>query len=323
MKPIIFFAIIIIFASVMGLEQSLHVSADEGLIPSWIKTTTEFWINDQVSDSEFINALQFMVENDIIQVPEKFPIYEDKGDFHVTYNLNPNSIHGYSAMNLVIDSKYFESNIEYLNGLFALPRDIEIQLVECGVANAFYDWNSKQIIICYEFIDSVYSNFELTHQSEIASGLMTHKDIILMTKDVMDFAFYHELGHALIDVYELPITGLEENAADQFATIFLLVTENQEGYDGVVGQDILYNVGTWFLIQTELYEQSVYWGVHNLDAQRFYNISCYAYGQHPEYNQDLIDDGYLPEERAGNCEYEYGLMAKSWNTLLSKYYKVN
>jgi len=64
-----------------------------------------------------------------------------------------------------------------------------------------------------------------------------------------------------------------------------------------------------------------YWDAHNLDIQRFYNISCYAYGQHPEYNQDLITDGYLPEERAQNCEYEYGLMANSWNTLLSKYYK--
>jgi len=323
MKQIIFFVILIIFASVVGLGQSLSVSAEEGLIPSWIKTTAGFWINDQVSDSEFISALQFMVENNIIQIPEKSLTPEDKGDFYVTYNLNPNSIHDYSAMNLIADSKYFESNIEYLNGLFALPHDVEIQLMECNVANAFYDWNLKQIIICYEFIDSVYSNFELTHQSEIASGSMTTEDIIIMTKDVMDFAFYHELGHALIDVYDLPITGLEENAADQFSTIFLLVTENQEGYEGVVGQDILYNVGTWFLVQTELYEQSAYWDVHNLDAQRFYNISCYAYGQHPEYNQDLIDDGYLPVERAGNCEYEYGLMAKSWNTLLSKYYKVN
>lgn len=319
MKSIIIIAIVTVFG--IGLGFSLNVSAEEGIIPSWIKNIAKFWADDQVSDTEFINALQFMVENDIIEVPEKSETIEDKGDFHITYHPNLNSIYEYSAMDLVADSQYFELSIEYLNGLFALPRDIEIQLMECNVANAFYDWNSKQIIICYEFIDSVHTDFLLSKQSEITSGVVTENDIIIMTQDVMDFIFYHELGHALIDVYGLPITGLEENAVDQFATIFMLATENEENYEGAVGQEILYNVGTWFLIQNQLYEQSYYWDAHNLDIQRFYNISCYAYGQHPEYNQDLITDGYLPEERAQNCEYEYKLMANSWNTLISKYYK--
>ena len=37
---------------------SLFASAEEGLIPSWIKTTAGFWANEQVSDREFISALQ-------------------------------------------------------------------------------------------------------------------------------------------------------------------------------------------------------------------------------------------------------------------------
>ena len=48
---------------------SLFASAEEGLIPSWIKTTAGFWVNEQVSDREFISALQFMITNGIIQVP--------------------------------------------------------------------------------------------------------------------------------------------------------------------------------------------------------------------------------------------------------------
>ena len=35
------------------------------------------------------------------------------------------------------------------------------------------------------------------------------------------FVFFHELGHALIDVYELPITGREEDAVDQLSTWIL------------------------------------------------------------------------------------------------------
>ena len=310
----------IIIVLVIGVGLFSNVSADENLIPQWIKNIAKFWSEGNISDSEFVGALQFMVENDIIQIPENAESIEDKGDFFITYHQNPNSIYEYSAMDLVSDSQYFELSIEYLNGVFALPHDIEIVLAECGVANAFYAWETKQIIMCYEFVDSVYADFLLTHQNEISSGLMTEDDIIVMTQDVMDFVFYHELGHALIDAYGLPITGLEENAVDQFATLFMLVTDDLEGYDGIVGQDILYNVGTWFLIQNQLYDQSYYWDVHNLDIQRFYNISCYAYGQHPEYNEDLITNGYLPEERAQFCEYEYSLMANSWTELLSKYY---
>ena len=48
---------------------SIYASAEESLIPSWIKNTAGFWIDEQVSDSEFINALQFLITNGIIQVP--------------------------------------------------------------------------------------------------------------------------------------------------------------------------------------------------------------------------------------------------------------
>ena len=31
----------------------------------------------------------------------------------------------------------------------------------------------------------------------------------------------HEMGHALIDLYDLPVLGKEEDAADSVATVFL------------------------------------------------------------------------------------------------------
>ena len=129
------------------------------------------------------------------------------------------------------------------------------------------------------------------------------------------------MGHALVDVYELPITGLEENVVDQFATLSVFFYEEELDADFIIGQDILYNVGTWFFIQTQNQDEHVYWDIHNLDIQRFYNISCYAYGHSPEYNQDLIYEGWLPKERASNCEYEYHVLVNSWNELLNPYYK--
>ena len=314
-----------VFANAQLLDNTYLDQESESImiIPDWIKNIALWYGQGQVSDSEFISAIEFLIENDILQIEKdstgltsylQNPI-DDKGDFYVTYHPNPNSLYEYSAKKWVQSTQYFETQVEYLNSLFSLPQDIEIILIECDEDNAFYDPLTRQIIMCYEFIDSVYEDFS-AHYGEGA----TVDEINLMTFDVMDFVFYHELGHALVDVYLLPITGLEENSLDQFAAFFMLMTENEEGYEGIVGQDILYNVGTWFFIQNEKQYDYVFWDVHNLDIQRFYNISCYAYGQHPEYNQDLIEDGWLPAERALNCQYEYAVLEDSWTRILSPFY---
>ncbi len=68
MKPVIIIAIAVVFG--IGIGLSLDVSAEEGLIPSWIKNTVIFWGNDQISDAEFIDALQFLIDNGILIVGE-------------------------------------------------------------------------------------------------------------------------------------------------------------------------------------------------------------------------------------------------------------
>ena len=43
-------------------------------IPPWIKTAVTFWVNDQISDQEFIDVIQYFVENEIITVPQNHDI---------------------------------------------------------------------------------------------------------------------------------------------------------------------------------------------------------------------------------------------------------
>ena len=61
-------AILVMGVSIISI---LSISAEESLIPSWIKTTASFWVNDQVSDSEFISALQFLVKEGILVIPQE------------------------------------------------------------------------------------------------------------------------------------------------------------------------------------------------------------------------------------------------------------
>ncbi len=38
-------------------------------IPSWVKSTSKWWSQDQIQDSEFIKAIQYMISNGIMQIP--------------------------------------------------------------------------------------------------------------------------------------------------------------------------------------------------------------------------------------------------------------
>jgi len=48
----------------------ISISAEEGLIPSWIKTIAGFWSDDQISDSEFLSALQYLLDNGILKTKQ-------------------------------------------------------------------------------------------------------------------------------------------------------------------------------------------------------------------------------------------------------------
>ena len=47
----------------------INVYAEESTIPSWIKQTAVFWGNGQISDAEFITALQYLIQVGILIVP--------------------------------------------------------------------------------------------------------------------------------------------------------------------------------------------------------------------------------------------------------------
>jgi len=46
------------------------VSAEEELIPSWIRNTAGFWADRLISDREFISALQFLIKEEILIIPQ-------------------------------------------------------------------------------------------------------------------------------------------------------------------------------------------------------------------------------------------------------------
>lgn len=238
------------------------------------------------------------------------PLY-DRGDFQLYYVPVQNPDYR-DIENIFYNSGFFDGVIDSFNKSYKLPYDVFVLLSECPPdigANAYYDPITKQIILCYQLIEQFGNQLYPYAQS--------NQELHTFVQDAIYETFLHEVGHAFIDIYDLPLIGKEEDAADQLATIVLL-------QGGDEGADALFAVATTWLEaskQTSDMSQLPMWDVHSLDQQRFYNILCFVYGKDPLRYASLVNDGYLPEERAVYCESEYDKISKSWYALLSPYLK--
>ena len=50
----------------MVIVPSNQVFADE--IPAWVKEVAKFWVDDEISDKEFGDAMVYLVSNDIVKL---------------------------------------------------------------------------------------------------------------------------------------------------------------------------------------------------------------------------------------------------------------
>jgi hypothetical protein len=128
--------------------------------------------------------------------------------------------------------------------------------------------------------------------------------------------FYHELGHALIDVLNIPIYGQEEDAADVLSVVLF-----DEIYEKEDSDLIAYDAALSMLIDAEWNDdggEAPFWDVHGLDLQRFYTLICLHYGGSPETRENFRVDFELPDERAAGCADERALAESSWGGILDE-----
>jgi hypothetical protein len=231
----------------------------------------------------------------------------DKGDFKIGFGDAKEKKNGWSKKEVADDQKELEGVAAELNKAIALPHDVYIHFGECGQANAFYDPQKKQITVCYELVASFYTAF--------AADAKTEKELDDEVGGATAFVFFHELGHALIDVLELPVTGREEDAVDQLSTL-ILADGSDEGEEMVINGAISLAGES----EEEL-DAMAFADEHSLGPQRFYNILCLLYGQNEKKYAALVTEGVLPKERAVRCKDEFTRTDKAWNTLLAPYMK--
>lgn len=127
--------------------------------------------------------------------------------------------------------------------------------------------------------------------------------------------FYHEMGHALIDVLQIPVLGKEEDAADTLSVILMHDIWVEEAATAILASDAL----TYALRAgdtTQAPDLSAYADVHSLDIQRYYAVVCLFYGANPEARKQLAIDLELPEDKIDSCPDEYQYARSAWDTVL-------
>ena len=192
---------------------------------------------------------------------------------------------------------------EFVNESIELPAAVGLRFAECGQVNAFYDPAEKQISMCLELVEHYV--VEMSQEFPEEAAAMT------AAEGAFSLVLFHELGHALVDVLELPITGREEDAVDQLAAWAMI--------DSEAGDEAVLNSALSYYRSAERQGGQVsaaeFADEHSLNLQRFYNLVCWVYGSNPQKHGGLVGN-VLPEARAARCPSEYAQLDKSWSTLL-------
>lgn len=125
--------------------------------------------------------------------------------------------------------------------------------------------------------------------------------------------FYHEFGHAVIDLMQVPIFGQEEDAADVMSVMMINWLFEED-----TAQSLAYDSAFGYINDPDGAFDVPYWDVHGPDEQRYFNHVCLFYGANPDEREDLAEDLGLPDERAESCPDEYDQAAASWGMILDE-----
>ncbi len=133
------------------------------------------------------------------------------------------------------------------------------------------------------------------------------------------FVLAHELGHAAVSEFDLPVLGREEDAVDMFATLALLH----------IGSDFSHSVlvdaarGHYLIGERNLQQGHgpTFYGAHSLDQQRAYQIICLMVGSDPGLFWGVAVKAGLPAERKETCRGDFERAETSWIRLLQPHFR--
>lgn len=190
---------------------------------------------------------------------------------------------------------------------FLFSEQLTIETTECSAANSYYQRKSFKptVTICYEFLKRM---LELLPNETNPAGL-TPPDAAV---GQFFWVTFHEVGHAAFDMFNVPIFGHEEDAADNFATFIMLQFGKGQARRLINGAAWAWRayLGDYQknpVVPTRL---AAFASDHGLPQERFYNLLCLAFGANSQEFADFAS--FLPPTRSPNCSHEYQTLVRAF-----------
>jgi hypothetical protein len=226
------------------------------------------------------------------------------------------------AIKKIRDSGVFERMADRLTKAVALPHDLRVVVTDDlpkGIDDPTTEVDGRTIFWPAAFSKATLDVLtDFLHEVIASKGAPRAISRENFTADVLNvwgnqFILGHEFGHALIHQLNLPVTGLEEDSADGFATFFT-VNDKDTGPKAALGAAVLFDAMGSKRPNLTLEDFS---SDHPVILQRVYNFLCCVVGSDPQHLQNsLITDGYVPKARAMLCRKEWTQLNYGWWTVL-------
>ena len=63
-----------LFAKASAQQQSSNYTLSTNSIPNWFRNATKWWSEGQTSDSDFLNAMKYLIDNGIIRISQTYSL---------------------------------------------------------------------------------------------------------------------------------------------------------------------------------------------------------------------------------------------------------
>jgi hypothetical protein len=206
-----------------------------------------------------------------------------------------------ATRDLLQQHKVLEKAQVFLSPL-RLPRELTIRTAECGAPSVPFDAQKSVVTICYEAVADIQA---------LAKGATSDPDDLagLITGGVVEEAL-HRMALAILQVFDVPVWGREEDAADMLGAFLMLQFDERTANVTILGAAQL------FVYKTSALGKVDYVSDISPPAQRFYNFLCIAVGGDPIDFGGLVDKGFLPKDRARGCGGEYDKVRRAFDMRL-------
>jgi len=157
---------------------------------------------------------------------------------------------------------------------------------------------------------SVLHAVALGLSSMLGTAALSQETLSQDTKDAMLHVLAHEIGHAVLREFDLPILGPEEDIADDFATLYVYQTLPDRA-EAIVAARARQNLADK--------ERPGMFSEYRDDVQRAGRSVCLLYGQDPKRFEALAAQFGLAGDEAAACRNFPTEVGRSWRRLIAPY----